>query len=146
MMQDRHPGDDDQGVLEQIGELLALHCWPSSMDAAGLGVENEDVAQHQLQRVEVRALQIDQRVEVGVPLAIAYMSAITAIIGLASGSTIDQRKRRSLQPSSSAASASSSGIADPEVRAGDDHLPDADGLRDDQCPRVSSMPEVLTTM
>ena len=42
---------------------------------------------------------------------IAYISAITAIIGLDSGSTTDQRNRRSLHPSSSAASYSSSGIA-----------------------------------
>ena len=42
---------------------------------------------------------------------IAYISATTAIIGLASGITTDHRNRRSPQPSSWAASTSSSGIA-----------------------------------
>ena len=65
---------------------------------------------------------------------IAYISAITAISGLASGSTTDQRNRRSLAPSSCAASYSSSGIDGAEEGQRDDDLPDPDRLRDHHRP------------
>ncbi len=76
---------------------------------------------------------------------IAYISAITAITGFDSGSTTDQRNRRSLAPSRTAASYRSSGMVERKnVRAMITcQTPIALGITIAQ--RVFSMPRSWTT-
>ncbi len=135
--------DDDQGVLEQVGHSFAFHLDRDVGDARRLGVEDEDVPQHQLQGVQVRTLQVDQGIEVGIPLEDAVHQRDHRDHRL--GQREDHRPE---EPQITAAVDLGSfgqfvGDRCPEVGPGDDHLPNGNRLRQHHRPPGVQHAEVL---
>src|SRR5262249_2434623 len=67
--QQRHAGDDDQGVLEEVDQILAHELGLNVAGHVQVGlVLHSDRAQDELQLIEIPVRQVDQGVEVAVPV------------------------------------------------------------------------------